>query len=378
MLRVDELEEIFAQLIDQCEAWHNVRLLSRTCRDFVDALAIRRRRFVRIDHRTTDLQLLRDFSSPLFKRRCRIDVADYYRRIPVSENELIRRDLVLYAGHVALSISHMPTLADLENALELYQITILHIFQYGDTLHADVLLCIRDALSRLYDLSLCHVSIISLKPLSDKLNGRESSLRQLVLRECNLGTTEEPFLSALIRSMPHLERLDLTQNPLGNLAVVELSRAISDTCTRSLSTLLMAHTRICGIGMSALVCVAGTCHSLEDLDLAGNFVGDAGATQISETLLSLPKLKRLHLAGSSIGDSGAEALAQTICAHESLEGLDLYCNQGIGCDGALALARALSEHDDVHMHLILASCSVGAAGRLALEALDDRIFVALY
>ena len=80
---------------------------------------------------------------------------------------------------------------------------------------------------------------------------------------------------------------------------------------------------------------------LQTLILAGNQVGDAGATALAEVAGKLPQLKRLDLTGNQIGDAGVAALAEAAGKLWQLQQLFLMGNPNISQQAKDALKAAL-------------------------------------
>ena len=78
--------------------------------------------------------------------------------------------------------------------------------------------------------------------------------------------------------------------------------------------------------------------ALEDIQLGGNSIGDAGVQVLAGVLSSgaAPRLRSLSLWGNRIGCAGAAALAGALPSLPALEELDLHTNN-IGARGRAAL-----------------------------------------
>ena len=98
----------------------------------------------------------------------------------------------------------------------------------------------------------------------------------------------------------------------------------------------------------AVVLASGAAPRLEELNLAGNKIGDEGCKALAAALGkegAVPRLEGLNLESNAIGDKGCKALATALGkegAAPRLEQLSLCANQ-IGGEGCKALAAALKE-----------------------------------
>ncbi|XP_078415461.1 NACHT, LRR and PYD domains-containing protein 3-like isoform X3 [Cetorhinus maximus] len=138
--------------------------------------------------------------------------------------------------------------------------------------------------------------------------------QKLRLSKNNLGDSEVKLLSAVLRNTGcKIQELDLKDNNLTDSCAKDLASAIS------------------------------TNQSLTDLDLGGNQLGDSGVKLLSVGLRNLGcKIQRLGLWGNNLTDSCAEDLASVF--NHSLTDLDLTANE-LGDSGMKRLSLALRRPD---------------------------------
>jgi Ran GTPase-activating protein (RanGAP) involved in mRNA processing and transport len=119
---------------------------------------------------------------------------------------------------------------------------------------------------------------------------------------------------------------------------------------------------------ASMVLFAPTCQTnatLISLDLAGNYIGVAGATAIITALqTNNTRLTSLNLTSTGIGDDVATILAAALQTYTALDSLDL-CGNDIGDGGATALATALQTNTTL-IWLDLCDNGIGDAGATAL------------
>ena len=109
--------------------------------------------------------------------------------------------------------------------------------------------------------------------------------------------------------MPHLVRLDLSYNVIGDAGVQHLTSAWSDGAMPHLVRLDLSYNVIGDAGCVALTGSSGL-GALEALALWRNQIGDAGVHALGRGLAArrLPSLQRLHLDYNRFSHSAAEAV----------------------------------------------------------------------
>ena len=104
--------------------------------------------------------------------------------------------------------------------------------------------------------------------------------------------------------------------------------------------------------------------TLQVLDLECNEIGSAGAQALAKALENNQMLQVLNLTWNQIGSAGAQALAKALENNQMLQVLNLTWNQ-IGSAGAQALAKALENNQTLQM-LNLTWNQIRSAGSQAL------------
>jgi len=67
-------------------------------------------------------------------------------------------------------------------------------------------------------------------------------------------------------------------------------------------------------------------NTVKGIDLAGDGIGDPGATALAEALKENKSVKTIDLGGNKIGDTGATALAEAVKENKSVERIRLLGN----------------------------------------------------
>ena len=214
-----------------------------------------------------------------------------------------------------------------------------------------------------------------------------NKLRIFTLHDNNLGPDSCVALAHLIPDMPHLKKLDLSNNPnIGQGGVVPLITSL--TACNSLETLWLLNTGIGVKDCQALSELLSQSKSLKELHIGGNdlppeavelIISGLGLnatlewlwmtnSQISllETVLMASLLNtnrtlvHLNLAECNIVSDGAPQLANALCTNSTLEKLDMRGN-AIGPIGAASFAKMLLENKSLKV-LNLQDDSIGEEG----------------
>jgi CheY-like chemotaxis protein len=144
--------------------------------------------------------------------------------------------------------------------------------------------------------------------------------------------------------MPYLDRLDLSNNRLGNEGLTKLTRAIAK---RNTGKVHLVELRLSnnGIGHGGIETMMNKLlqHNLVSLSLDKNAIGDQGCQLVAASLQSMKSLARLNLGFNQIGSRGVNSLMRSLVACDSLTYLALSGNI-MKISGAVALAFTLAQH----------------------------------
>jgi CheY-like chemotaxis protein len=165
--------------------------------------------------------------------------------------------------------------------------------------------------------------------------------------------------------MPRLDRLDLSNNNLGDKGTTLLTRAISKRLEVHLVDLKLSSNAI-GSGGIETIMNKLLQHNLVSLSLDKNSIGDQGCQLVAASLQSMTSLARLNLSFNQIGSRGIISLMRTLVGCESITYLGLSGNI-LRISGAIALAFTLAQHPRLE-EVDLDNCCLGQAAQCHLAA----------
>jgi CheY-like chemotaxis protein/Ran GTPase-activating protein (RanGAP) involved in mRNA processing and transport len=181
--------------------------------------------------------------------------------------------------------------------------------------------------------------------------GPRSPVRELCLASNNIGPNGAALIVSFLEGkgmpkgkqvMPYLDRLDLSNNNLGNDGLTKLTRAISRRSGQHFVDLRLSNNAI-GHGGIETIMNKLLQHNLVSLSLDKNAIGDQGCQLVAASLQSMSCLSRLNLAFNQIGSRGVNSLMRALVACESVTYLALSGNI-MKISGAVALAFTLAQH----------------------------------
>eukprot|EP00526_Cylindrotheca_closterium_P003653 CAMPEP_0113620866 /NCGR_PEP_ID=MMETSP0017_2-20120614/10643_1 /TAXON_ID=2856 /ORGANISM="Cylindrotheca closterium" /LENGTH=1261 /DNA_ID=CAMNT_0000530559 /DNA_START=208 /DNA_END=3993 /DNA_ORIENTATION=+ /assembly_acc=CAM_ASM_000147 len=142
--------------------------------------------------------------------------------------------------------------------------------------------------------------------------------------------------------MKHLDRLDLSNNKLGNGGLTQLCRAISKRNGMQLVELRLSNNGIAHGGIETMMSKLLQ-HNLVSLSLDKNAIGDQGCQIVAASLNGMRSLSRLNLGFNQIGSRGVNSLMRSLVACDSIQYVSLSGNI-MKISGAVALAFLLAQH----------------------------------
>lgn len=181
--------------------------------------------------------------------------------------------------------------------------------------------------------------------------GQSCPVRELSLTSNNIGPEGAKLIAGFLEGkglprgkqvMPYLDRLDLSNNKLGNVGLSNLTRAIS---RRSVTHIVELRLTNNGIGHEGIETLMNKLlqHNPVSLSLDMNGIGDQGCQLVAASLQSMKSLARLNLGFNQIGSRGVNSLMRSLIACEPLTYLGLSGNI-MKISGAVALAFTLAQH----------------------------------
>ncbi|CAB9496104.1 Peroxide stress-activated histidine kinase [Seminavis robusta] len=177
--------------------------------------------------------------------------------------------------------------------------------------------------------------------------------------------SKRPGVSAPQAVMPHLDRLDLSNNNLGDDGCNKLTRAIAKRTKSNFVELKLSLNEITGTGIETMMNKLLQ-HNLVSLSLDKNSIGDQGCQLVAASLQSMKSLARLNLGFNQIGSRGIGSLMRSLVACESITYLELSGNV-LKISGAVALAFTLAQHPRLE-ELDLDDCCLGQAAQCHIVA----------
>lgn len=173
-------------------------------------------------------------------------------------------------------------------------------------------------------------------------------------------------------SMPKLDRLDMSNNKLGDNGATQLARVISKRSSVHFVDLRLSCNSV-GSGGIETIMNKLLQHNLLSLSLNKNNIGDHGCQLVAASIQSMKSLSRLDLGFNQIGCRGINTLMRSLVGCESLTYLGLSGNILL-ISGAISLAFALSQHPRLEA-LDLDNCCLGQSAQchVVAGAISNRL-----
>jgi len=246
-------------------------------------------------------------------------------------------------------------------------------------------------------LQVLHVASASLsaKALTCLLEGigPQCPVRELNLSSNNFGAAGAQsfvlFMTAQQKMMkrkalPFLDRLDMSNNDLGDEGTAQLTNAITKSTSskrpqeksirqslinathntsadHQLVDLKLSSNSIGSVGIETIMDQLRNKHDLLSLSLDKNAIGDQGCQLVAASLQSMKSLSRLNLSFNQIGSRGINSLMRSLIACDSITYLGLSGNI-LRISGAIALAFTLAQHPRLE-EVDLDNCCLGQAAQ---------------
>lgn len=204
--------------------------------------------------------------------------------------------------------------------------------------------------------------------------GADCPLRELSIHSNRIGSEGATLLVEFLEGkgvpkgqtvMPYLNRLDLSNNELGNDGTAKLTRAISKRSKVHLVDLRLSNNNI-GAGGVETIMNKLLQHKLISLSLDMNSFGDQGCQLVAASLQSMHQLARLNLSFNQIGCRGVNTLMRTLVGCESITYLGLSGNT-LKISGAMAMGFTLAQHPRLE-ELDLDNCCLSQAAQCHIIA----------
>jgi len=165
--------------------------------------------------------------------------------------------------------------------------------------------------------------------------------------------------------MPKLNRINLSDNDLGNDGIAKLTRAISRRKQQMLVDLHLSFNNVKPLGTGTIMNKLLQ-HNLVSLSLDNNLIGDSGCQLVAASLTSMHYLSRLNLSFNQIGCRGITSLMRALLGCETINYLGLSGNV-MKITGAIAMGFALAHHPRL-AHLDLDNCCLSQVAQCHISA----------
>jgi len=178
--------------------------------------------------------------------------------------------------------------------------------------------------------------------------GEDCPIRELCFSSNNMGPDGANMFVSFLEgkgkkvAMPKLDRLDLSNNNLGNDGTSKLTRAILKRVNVTMTELSLSSNNIGALGIETIMDKLLR-HNLVRLNLNNNMISDRGCQLVAASLTSMHHLAHLNLSFNQIGCRGVTALMRALVGCESLVSLGLSGNI-VKISGAIAMGFALAQH----------------------------------
>eukprot|EP00934_Nitzschia_sp_Nitz4_P008939 Nitzschia sp. Nitz4//scaffold12_size214221//58847//63277//NITZ4_001489-RA/size214221-processed-gene-0.151-mRNA-1//-1//CDS//3329534987//8929//frame0 len=168
-------------------------------------------------------------------------------------------------------------------------------------------------------------------------------LRRLSFRSNRMGNRGAVALQSWFAKTTTLEELDMSKNQIGSRGAAATLQAFRDNRGCKLRMLNFAHNEIWDPDDGSFFAIN---HTLELLNMEGNFIHDEGIEAIAKGIQSNRRcaLQRLYLGWNGIGDPGCMHLAEMLETNSSIHILGLGEND-ITSHGARALLSSLASNE---------------------------------
>lgn len=305
------------------------------------------------NHMKHYLQILRDFSNDLSKRK-----RGHMKKAMQQSTVRIHDELVIFKLNTIVPLlrdNHGMTKIEISSNLNMLEENFEPIFKALDRKSKleDMVISTNpfglvgaNALSNLILLNstipIRHLRLTHLKIGNDEVFVIVNALHHntfvtdLDLSNNRISLQGTQSVANMIKHNTYIQTLQLNHNNLDDDCVVALATSLDDNTT--LQNLYLEFNNIQDDGAQAL---AESNHSLSVLSVAFNDIGPRGGIALATSLYYNVSLTNLNLDGNHIGDEGAIAFSKVLEHNKTLKHLNLDRNQ-ISNQGGQALAHVLS------------------------------------
>ncbi|XP_072895014.1 ribonuclease inhibitor-like isoform X3 [Hemitrygon akajei] len=217
------------------------------------------------------------------------------------------------------------------------------------------------------DLSYNELGDWGMKLLSETLRKLKCKIQRLILRSVSLTAAGVVDLASALSTNRSLTELDLAENELGDSGMKLVSEALRNPGCK-IQKLDLESVGLTAAGVVDLTSVLSTNRSLTELDLRDNELGDSGVKLVFEALRNPKcKLQKLCLVSVGLTAAGVVDLASALSTNHSLKELDLADNE-LGDSGVKLLSEALRNPECKIQRLVLSWTGLTDSG------IEDLVF----
>ena len=190
------------------------------------------------------------------------------------------------------------------------------------------------------------------------------NMRELYLSHNKLDGSACDLLAKAIPSMSRLEKLRLSDNPIGSGGAVEVIKAL---CGSGVKELLLYNTGIGKADCEALCELLKSSHSLQDLDIGQNNLSSESVASIITGLSHNSSLTKLNISDSHFSMANVDSLTSVLKDHSKCALTWLYLQDcHISSEGAVELAAALCKNSTLK-YLYLNDNPIGVEGASSMS-----------
>jgi hypothetical protein len=183
-----------------------------------------------------------------------------------------------------------------------------------------------------------------LKMLAKGLAGVQFQVLRLNGNKNLTGAGLASILEALEKNAKDITELNLANCSIDDAGVVAVLPVLKANSGKLIS-LDLSGNKLTASGVSNLVAAVEGCHSLTQLKLANNQIANAGA--IASLLKKASHVRSVLLAGNQLGDAGATAIAEACASADGVSELDLS-NNGLTSAGVAAVLAAIAKSQSLN------------------------------
>ena len=216
----------------------------------------------------------------------------------------------------------------------------------------------------------CYISDIGAKYFTKYLGSDVDHINKVAVY-LHRSEINEVSVLRITRMLHFIEHLHLSDNPIGDIGVALISKAVRETVT--LRTLILSR---CGINLTGAKYLSRALAQntpLEKLDIGGNNLGDEGISHVAEALKQNTQLKELWIGDCGMTNKGAVSLASALGVNNSLKILQMGEDKGALTEyGLLIIAQSFTDKSMFETLVISYQFDIDAVFKLRRKVNEAR------